>query len=134
MWLKDASAVGREDWVVAHARIANLNAGTNFSATEYTPGTYNDWRLPNLFEMHSLNDMEYFSPPISNPDRTGKWTPGNPFVDIPAKDDGAYQTFWTSTSLGGNPAGAWYVVWQDACIGRAAKINKNYIWPVRNAD
>ena len=128
IWLKDADALGRVTWAAGLTRVANLNNGTNYSARDYTPGTNNDWRMPNLMELASIRDMNYFDPPVSNADKSGPWVQGNPFYDL--KDD----VWWSSTTMGENASGAYYMDLGDSAICRKTKSGSSWVWPVRDSD
>ncbi len=128
IWLKDADALGRNIWTDALTRVAELNSGTDFSAAEYTVGTYTDWRFPNLFELESLRDMAYYGPCISNTAGTGKWTPGDPFVDVQS------YYYWSGTSFANNTVYAWYVYMDFGSVSFNDKSNSIYVWPVRGGN
>ena len=98
MWLKDsdcsgagASWQGALNWVVAA-----LNQGPFVDCEQYTPLTYEDWRLPNLKELLSLMDYSQNFPALSF---------GHPFVNM-SSDQVAY---WTSSTFVINPSKAWAV-------------------------
>lgn len=129
MWLKDAGII-YTTWDDGLTQIQKLNKGKNFSAKNYVPKTYTDWRIPNLNEFESMRDMTHFAPPISNRAGNGKWTNGDPFVKIKHGRNG-YGHYWTSTALGERPTAAWYILLQDGSIGRSRKTYKKGIWPVR---
>jgi hypothetical protein len=59
-----------------------------------TLGTYDDWRLPNIKELHSIVDLTKTSSPIINT----TYFPGTPAAD-----------FWSSTTFVDTPSYAWYV-------------------------
>jgi hypothetical protein len=41
-----------------------LNMGTDFSWAEDAAGTFDDWRLPNVKELHSLIDFGHVNPAL----------------------------------------------------------------------
>lgn len=61
---------------------------------DLTLDSYDDWRLPNAKELHSLVDFTKTSSPSINTSHF----PGTPSAD-----------FWASTTLAGTPSYAWYV-------------------------
>ena len=90
IWLKHANCIGRS-WTDAFAAIADLNAGV-IGCVEYVPGTFADWRLPNINELRSLIDFRFFSPTLSNAAGTAKWTEGDAFFGTVTPH------YWSSTT------------------------------------
>ena len=72
------------------------------------------WRLPNVKELESLIDFGQVNPALP---------PGHPFSGVQSNN------YWSSTSLGFNPIGAWGVRLVDGVLG--SKPNTFYVWPVR---
>jgi len=62
IWLKDASCLGSGLWDsggtagTVQAKVADLNNGTDFSCSGYTPGTYTDWEVPAMDALCGLWD------------------------------------------------------------------------------
>jgi hypothetical protein len=124
IWLKDASALGRRTWHDATGTesattnvISDFNSGL-ISATDYTAGTYTDWRVPDKDELISfVNDTE------SIRCTSGSCNVGN-FIRV--QSDG----YWSRTE--GAPDGAWYVHTLDGYVGTGGMHDSGYVWPVRS--
>ncbi len=128
IWLKDANAFGYQTWYDATGTapnvIADFNAGTGYSAAEYTAGTYTDWRLPTIEEFEALVDTAYNDPALSNAAGDGKWSAGDAFIGVQST------IYWSSTESGSNTA--WFVVMNDGYVLYNSKDFSYYIWPVRS--
>jgi len=122
IWLKDANCFGFRKWNLAISDIYGLADGSCGLTDGSNTG---DWRLPTLFELESLRDMEYYAPAISNTAGTEQWTEGDPFSSTQSS------LYWSSTSVAAGVDYAWSV---DMWGGYARSIDKYaglYIWPVR---
>ena len=76
MWTRNADLPGvTKTWQGALDYVAGLNAGSGY-------GGYTDWRLPNLFELRSLQDYSQSSPALPS---------GHPFLNVPSD-----VLYWTS--------------------------------------
>ena len=77
---------------------------------------YNDWRLPNKKELHSLTDFSQGDPAIQ---------PTNPFINI--------QTtwYWSSTNCAPCMGFAWIVSMYSGRIGIGETTSDTFVWPVR---
>ena len=84
-WLKDVGCLGTTSFEDSFNVVLALNAGTDMSCTDYIPGTFNDWHVPNINELLSLVNYAYYAPPISNTQGDGHWSEGDPFVNMPVK-------------------------------------------------
>jgi hypothetical protein len=117
-WLQDANCFNQQSWESALSEIAFLNIGQR-TCTNYTAGTFADWRLSNIREILSLIDYGEFLPAISV---------GHPFINL--------QTtwYWTSTT-GADPTNeAWRVNMANGDTLRGSGSDKTasrYLWPVR---
>jgi len=105
MWAKNANAAGVKSWASAITYCNDLSLDG-----------YDDWRLPNRFEMESLLDMSRYSPalPLSHP-----------FTGVQSN------IYWSATTHANNTVNAWLVNMNN---GRVYYGNKNYdyyVWPVR---
>jgi hypothetical protein len=72
IWLKDANCLGSRPWAGALAAIDDLNAGEFRRCLSYTPGTFTNWRLPNVKELQSLIDFGQSSPAALPPEHPFK--------------------------------------------------------------
>jgi len=122
IWLKDANCFGQRTWNEALSDASGLADGNCGLTDGSSPG---EWRLPNLFELESLCDMQYYAPALSNIAGTGKWTEGNPFFNVQSN------LYWSSTTDVSNTAHAWFVGMQHCTANFFSKDDWLYIWPVR---
>lgn len=116
MWLKDAMCLSSANWTNSLNNVQKLNSGQDLGCYDYTPGTYSDWRMPNVAELLSLMDLSQSAPAL---------TSGHPFVGVVSF------TFWTSTTYAGDSTEAWQV---DLETGGSSPYGKAYgklSWPVR---
>lgn len=132
VWLKDAGCVGSWLWADALAAITAFNQGTDFACVEYRAGTFTDWRLPNVREIHSLIDFAFLVPALSDAAGTGQWTPGNAFAgDVLLGLPGEVMLFWSSTTLARTPDNAWYISLATGVTNVIHKGSTYHVWPVR---
>ena len=118
MWARNANQFGQVDWATALA-----------SCNDLVYGGYDDWRLPNVRELYSLIDLEFWTPALCNTEGTAKWTANNPFNVVAAWMASPY---WTSTTSAVNANNAWYIELSRGWIySSSAKTTAYYVWPVR---
>ena len=122
IWLKDADCFGQITWYEALSYSNGLGNGQCGLTDSSSTG---DWRLPNLLELESLRDMQYYDPPISNAVGTGKWTDGDPFTNLQSS------YYWSSTSHVSSSAHAFFVVMRYGTVLYGSKDDWWYVWPVR---
>ena len=98
MWLKDADCVGgKVEWQAALTWVGvTLNFSPLVSCTDYTAGTHQDWRLPNVKELESLVDYGASNPALP---------PGHPFANA----NPGQIFYWSSTSTALDRTQAWVV-------------------------
>ncbi len=126
IWLKNANCFGTPNWAAALASangLASPGCGLNDGSTA------GQWRLPNRFEMESLLDLQYISPPVSNVDGlTGPCGTGGTCAFTGIQKN----WYWTASTYAPYPAGAWVVdLLNGGYVGGGVKTNTNYVWPVR---
>jgi hypothetical protein len=82
-------------------------------------GLYSDWRLPNVRELQSIVNYDFFSPAI----------------DVEHFDATALSTYWTSTTSNqpGTRGAAYVVSFTDGTISLPDKSGTAYVRAVRNA-
>jgi len=125
IWMENANCFGTRLWANALSDCKELNdpeCGLNDGSLA------GDWRLPSMRELHSLIDLAYYDPALSNAAGTGKWTNGNPFSNV------QLGLHWSSTTNVGNPSGAWVVYFSSSDVGSFGKLNYCPVWCVRDAN
>ncbi len=105
MWAKDANIDGYKTWDDA---IDYCNALDHAG--------HDDWRLPNILELHSLIDIAHYGAAL--PD-------GHPFTGVQSYH------YWSSTTLADVTDGAWYVNLDSGYVYCGYKTGTHYAWPVR---
>lgn len=127
VWLEYADRLGLRTWEDALDACNSLKDNKVDLTDGSVPG---DWRLPNIRELLSLINYEYFCPCLSNTDGTDQFTDGNPFISLQAPSPGN-EYYWSSTTLGSASGGV------DFCTGELIMLGKgdlpHFVWPVRNA-
>lgn len=108
-WLRDANAhKDMMDWTSAFDVISKMNKKMACG--------YNDWRVPNIFELEGLTDMGQHSPALSE---------GHAFQDVQA-------FYWSSTTSMYDMNYAWVLYMVDGAVGVGYKSSSEfYLWPVR---
>ncbi len=129
LWLKDAgcqalgpTGEGRGTFKDANAAAAALLSGRCGLADGSKPG---DWRLPTREEWLTLLNPLFKNPAIGNADGTGKWRPGDAFMNVRSAG------YWSSTSDPEASSYAWGAGLFGGVIASARKSDENFIWPVR---
>jgi hypothetical protein len=117
IWLKDAfCAASGKAWQLALTWVADFNGGS-YACTDYTAGTFTDWRLPNFKELLSLWDYSQSTVPLPE---------GHPFINV----QGA-SSYWSSTTLADSTTGAWALPLATPWTFRFNKADGYHVWPVR---
>ncbi len=122
IWLKNANCFGTRQWATALAD-ANTLAPGNCGLTDGSVA--GSWRLPNLQELLSLIDYEFFSPALSNAAGTAKWTEGDAFSGVQSDH------YWSSTSYAPTGNLAWFAQLNVGGFSQDGKAGAHFVWPVR---
>jgi len=130
MWLIDANCIemrvpsfdndgtagdGRVTWQHALDFIAGINDSTYWQCG----AGYNDWRLPNRYELESLLDMSNYNPPLPS---------GHPFISVQT------DYYWSGTSTASLSYVAWYVNLTSGYVDGSNMSFDYYVWPVRGGN
>jgi hypothetical protein len=115
IWLKDANCFGNRLWNDALSDCNGLSSGF----CELTDGSSTgDWRLPSLFELESLRDMNSSDPALPF---------GHPFTNV---QQSLY--YWSSTTYEDYFYNAWFMYLYNGNVGSDYKSSIGFVWPVRN--
>jgi Protein of unknown function (DUF1566) len=137
-WLMDVACLGNRTWTDAFNLVASLNSGTDLSCADYAPGTFSDWRTPNIKELLSLIHYGFFFPAISNAQGNAKWSEGDPFVNLPLLDmDDRAVPIWSSTPVSQgapNSNTIWAMSPAFGEIHTRSNANLLPVWPVRGPE
>ena len=125
IWLKNANCFGLVTWAQALTAANTLASGSCGLTDKSVAG---DWHVPNIRELHSLLDFEFFFPALSNVNGTGRWTEGNAFSGVQGVRPSSY---WSSTMYGNIPGDAWVVYLVDGFTTADPTYFTNFVWPVR---
>ena len=121
--LSDDGSIHDQDntytWGLAFGKIEDLNI-------ECFAG-FCDWRLPNLFELQTLLNLENANPAVSAPFHTDC----SSGCSLPACSCTRNLDYWSSTTLKDNPALAWVVDFQVGFHSAASKPGSYAVRAVR---
>ena len=123
VWLKNANCFGLKNWSTA---LTDSNGLANGACGLSDGSSAGDWRLPNEKELHSLIDLAYFNPALSNAAGTGQWIEGSAFSGVQSN------LYWSSSTFASNTTVAWGVYLNFGNVGFNNKTNTYYVWPVRD--
>ena len=127
-WLKDANCpTEARTWDEAFADIKELNSSQTMNGRlcdDYI-ANFTDWRLPNVRELQSLINYEYFGPALSNGSGMAQWTDGDIFTDIQLSG------YWTSNSGAGNATLAGFVDFASGGVSGLDKLEGLFVTAVR---
>ncbi|MGZ8219078.1 Lcl C-terminal domain-containing protein [Methylomagnum sp.] len=128
-WLKDAACAdlgetgdGKGTFAEANAAAASLRSGQCGLSDGSKPG---DWRLPNRDEWLAMLNPALKNPAIANAAGTGKWQPGDAFINV---QSGGY---WSATTDSEASDFAWGAGLFAGVVASARKGTEGFIWPVR---
>jgi len=114
IWLKNANCFGPKTWATALNDANWLDSGE----CDLSDGSAeDDWRLPNVRELHSLIDYGHSYPALPS---------GHPFSGV--QSDG----YWSGTTPAGSTSNVWYVYLGDGSVYNFDKTDTHYVWPVRD--
>jgi hypothetical protein len=88
--------------------------------------------MPQFKEMHSLIDLNFVGPALSNAAGTARWREGDAFVAV------EFNRYWTSSTYVAIPSLAWGLYMNAG--GNADGLPKSapgedvYVWPVHGGD
>jgi len=128
IWLKDANCFGSTGWAQA---LVECNSLANGSCGLSDGSSAGNWRLPNVKELQSLIHYGVYDPALPNTVGTGKWSNGDPFINVQSL------YYWSSTTYAYNPSSAWYVHMYYGYVYSSSSANKGYsyyVWPVRGGN
>ncbi len=119
IWLKDAGCIPTPNWASGSTQVDSLNSGTDFSCDDYVPGTFNDWRFSEIWELYTLMDPREINPAL--PD-------GHPFANVQS------YYYWSHTPYPSTAVGYAWFMYMGPNAGYVGYGNRNYdgyVWPVR---
>ena len=122
IWLKNANCGGSMNWTNA---LTYCNSLANGQCGLTDGSSAGDWRLPNVQELQSLIDYQFYNPALSNAAGTGQWTEGNAFSGVQS------DFYWSSTTLANDTSYAWLVNLYNGNVLYGTKSSTIYVWPVR---
>ncbi len=123
IWLQNANcSLVKRTWDQALAEAATLQHGS----CGLTDGSIaGDWRMPNLFELESLRNMNYSEPVLSNTAGTGHWVENDPFYNV------VNAQYWSSTTVPNTTGSAACVVFSNGNENSTGKSSTSFAWAVR---
>ncbi|MEO8045930.1 MAG: DUF1566 domain-containing protein [Nitrospirota bacterium] len=105
-------------WETIPARAATVWKNAAGICAKKTVGGKKGWRLPTVKELETLADHTIYPPPAL--------PPGHPFSNI------EFFGYWTATEHEDYTMSAWDVNFDYGIVGNDFKINKNFVWCVRD--
>ena len=105
-------------WETIPARAATIWKNAGNICAKKTVGGKKGWRLPAVKELATLADHNVYPPPAL--------PAGHPFSNI------EFFGYWTSTEHEDYTMSAWDVNFDYGLVGNDFKVNKNFIWCVRD--
>jgi len=127
IWLRDANCFGQRTWDQALSDCHNLQT----AYCGLTDGSnIGDWRLPNQGELQSLMHFGFYDPAVPNTVGTGKWSEGDPFINVQYGLFTSY-SYWSSTTIAWDTNNAWAVHMTYGPISDVLKTSESFVWPVR---
>jgi hypothetical protein len=123
IWLKNANCFRLMNWSQALKGVSTIASGSCGLTDGSVAGS---WRVPDVTELQSLLDFDFFGPALSNATGTDPWRENDAFSGVQSA------VCWTSTTYAGDPDGAYGVVLSVGHTFIARKIDRNLTWPVRD--
>lgn len=124
IWLRHANCFGGVTWEEALQLAASLSHGARCDEQVLEDGSsLGEWRLPTIREIMTLPMIEFFNPALSNSMGTGKWTEGDPFLQV-----GSY--YWSSSRMTDEDL-AWYMYLYNGVLGMSELTQRYGVWPVK---
>lgn len=116
VWARNANLAGAKTWTAAITYCEGL-----------TYGGANDWRLPNLKELQSLQCFGWLTPVLGNTDGTKAWAQGDPFWNVQLTQD-----YWSSTITPNYTPYAWKTSFFNGDVNADSRTSyATFVWPVR---
>jgi len=141
MWARNANLASNTVWSVngtcTWATAVNVITNSAGPVNGANYGGYDDWRLPNAKEQHSLVHLGFSTPALSDATGTNHWTTDSgPFIGVRWGTLVQTDYYWTSTTHAISLTRAWSV---DMGLGLMyyrshsayTKSCAFYVWPVR---
>ena len=139
-WLKDVACIGfftpgdDAPWTDAFNLVASFNSGLDLSCTDYVPGTFNDWRIANINELHSLVNYGFFLPAISNAQGDAKWSEDDRFVNLPVLGEFGQWAILSSTPVSQPAPNTASINSLIPADGRIDHDSSGFVWAVRGPE
>jgi hypothetical protein len=115
IWLKNATCAGEKTWANALTYCNTLASGSCGLTDGSIPS---EWRLPNMKELLSLIDYEYYNPAFPSV---------HPFTGV------ENSPYWSSTTIPVSPHYALYLGINYGFVHDHDKDVLHYVWPVRDS-
>lgn len=126
IWLKNANCFGQRTWNNALSDCNGLASGMCGLTDGSNAG---DWRLPNIKELFSLVDNNYYGPAVPDTVGTGQCSEGNPFNNLNGGD-----LTWSSNTFPLATNQALYVDMFAGMVYSRIKTDAYFLWPVRGPE
>lgn len=122
IWLKDASCLGRMNWLDAIDAAANLASGQCGLTDGSVAG---DWRLPTKESWEAFVCIEFTNPAVCNTSGRSQWQEGNPFSNVQP------DFHWSGTELDSDNAYGMFISDGGETFGHKSG-SDGFVWPTRD--